>query len=373
MTPKHVLVNDCETTTWNKGSPYDKRNWLVTSGWWFDGEYIETSDPKTVKDLFFAAEWYVGFNLKFELAWNRKMGLHRPEMNIWDCQIAHFIITCQQHKYPSLNDVLEYYGFPKKIDKVKEYWDKGLNTHEIPPEILSEYQKYDVMGTKDVFFEQWKHPKNRLIRQDCWDTLVLSEMEYNGMLYDLEGSAKHAEEIDQQVLQIEAELNDMVQIAGINWGSNQHLSAVLFGGQVKYEVKEDYLFTYKDPKKPPVMKTRKVEKVIDMPRLCSPKRATSKPGVWKVDEDTLSTLRVTGKAKKIIELVTKKSKLDKINGTYLKGIVNRYEESGWSDGIIHGNLNQVSVVTGRLSSDKPNLQNVTPEVKRHFVSRYGTT
>ena len=230
-----------------------------------------------------------------------------------------------------------------------------------------------MIGTKNVFFEQWNHPKNKLIRQDCWDTLVLSEMEYNGMLYDLEGSKKHAAEIDQQVLQIESELNDLVQVPNINWGSNQHLSAVLFGGQVKYEVKEDYLFTYKDPKKPPVMKTRTVEKVIDMPRLCTPKRATSKPGVWKVDEDTLSTLRATGKAKKIIDLVTKKSKLDKVNGTYLKGIPTRYEEYGWTDSIIHGSINQVSVVTGRLSSNSPNLQNIPPDVKSHFVSRYGTT
>jgi len=368
---KNVLTFDYETTTWSKGSPYDHRNWLVTSGWLLNDEYVETTNPKVVQELFDAAEWFVSFNAKFELAWTRRhYKIHKPVMNLWDVQIAHFIITCQQHKYPSLNDVLSYYNLPLKVDKVKEYWEQGLNTQEIPKEVLSEYQEWDVRGTYECFKRQWEHPKNRLIRQDCWDTLVLSEMEYNGMLYDLEGSRKHAEEIDKQVLQIEAELNDLTQVEGINWGSNQHLSAVLFGGQVKYEVKEDYLFTYKDPKKPPVMKTRKVEKVIEMPRLCTPKRATAKPGVWKVDEDTLSTLRATGKAKKIIELVSKKSKLDKINGTYLKGIVNRYEESGWTDSLIHGNLNQVSVVTGRLSSDKPNLQNVTPDVKMHFKSRY---
>lgn len=367
----NILTFDVETTTSSKGSPYDHRNRLVTAGWLFNDEYLETTDPVKVKEMFYAADWILAFNAKFDLAWIRRhFGIHRQEFNLWDVQIAHFIITCQQHKYPGLNDVLQHYGLPQKVDKVKEYWEQGVDTQDIPKDVLSEYLEWDVRGTYECYKRQVEHPKARLIRQDCWDTLVLSEMEYNGMLYDLEGSAKHAEEIDQQVLQIEAELNDMVQIAGINWGSNQHLSAVLFGGQVKYEVKEDYLFTYKDPKKPPVMKTRKVEKVIDMPRLCSPKRATSKPGVWKVDEDTLSTLRATGKAKKIIELVTKKSKLDKINGTYLKGIVNRYQESGWSDGIIHGNLNQVSVVTGRLSSDKPNLQNVTPEVKRHFISRF---
>lgn len=371
---KNVLINDHETTTWSKGSPYDHRNWLVTSGWLFNGEYIETTDPKIVRELFDAAEWYVAFNAKFELAWNRRhYKIRKPIINLWDVQIAHFIITCQQNKYPSLNSVLEYYGLPQKVDKVKEYWDQGLNTHEIPKEILSEYQEWDVRGTGECFKRQWEHPKNRLIRQDCWDTLVLSEMEYNGMMFDFEGAEEHSKQIDAEVAQIEKELNDLVQVENINWGSNQHLSAVLFGGQIKYEVKEDYLFTYKDPKKPPVMKTRKVERVIDMPRLCSPKRATAKPEVWKVDEDTLSTLRAGGKAKKIIDLVGRKSKLDKINGTYLKGMVNRYEESGWTNNIIHGNLNQVSVVTGRLSSDKPNLQNISPEVKKHFVSRYGTT
>ena len=42
----------------------------------------------------------------------------------------------------------------------------------------------------------------------------------------------------------------------------------------------------------------------------------------------------------------------------------------WKKDMIYGNLNQCVAVTGRLSSTKPNLQNVDPATKKYIETRY---
>ena len=351
----NILTLDNETESHNKGHVFDKRNFLIASGFLFNDEYVETQNKKTIEELYNESDLIVGFNLKFDLSWNRKaFGLWPDKQAIWDCQLAHFIINCQEGIYPSLNDALAFYGLPQKLDVVKlEYWDKGRLTSEVPKPMLSEYLEHDVRSTRLVFDMQKGNPKSRLIRQDSVDMLCLAEMEWNGMLYDKEGSLKEAKEVEKEINSLVTELDKLVGVPGINWGSPGQLSSVLFGGEIKNIKEEDYLFTYKDSKKPPVMKKRKVEETVTLPRLTKPNKETKKEGVFVVDEGTLSNLKSTGKSKKIIDLYLKRQGLSKLVGTYLNGIPGQFEKNGWEDSFVHGSLNQVSAVTGRLSSNKP--------------------
>lgn len=84
----------------------------------------------------------------------------------------------------------------------------------------------------------------------------------------------------------------------------------------------------------------------------------------------LKGLKAKGKAKQIIDASLRLSELSKLRGTYYEGIPNKFEEYGWEDNLVHGQLNQCVAVTGRLSSSNPNLQNNPSESKECFVSRY---
>jgi DNA polymerase-1 len=91
--------------------------------------------------------------------------------------------------------------------------------------------------------------------------------------------------------------------------------------------------------------------------------------VFTTDAATLKKLKGPA-AKKYVAPLLELAKLDKLNGTYYKGIPKKNKESCQEEGFIHGQFNQVVAQTGRLSSSEPNLQNIAGEVLEVFISRY---
>lgn len=155
------LILDVETTTSNKGNPFDRTNKLIQIGFktlhepacvldFRDGFNVEEIQ-KTIDD----ARRIIGFNLKFDLHWLRRLGINIEHISVWDCQLAEFILEKQTNPYNSLNDALTKYQFPLKLDTVKlEYWDKGIDTDAIPREILTDYLVGDLEATESVYLKQ---------------------------------------------------------------------------------------------------------------------------------------------------------------------------------------------------------------------------
>ena len=115
-----ILTFDVETTTKLKGHPFCPDNRLVTAGFLLDGVYFETVDKDLIKETFEKAKVIVGFNAKFDLHWlRREFGVVVTDKQLWDCQIAHFLITCQLERYPSLNSACAFNGLESKLDIAK--------------------------------------------------------------------------------------------------------------------------------------------------------------------------------------------------------------------------------------------------------------
>lgn len=154
----------------------------------------------------------------------------------------------------------------------------------------------------------------------------------------------------------------------LNLSSGDHLSAFLYGGIVKEDAKEMIGFFKTGEKKgQPKYKNIIIEHVL--PRLYTPLKGSElqKEGMFATDEGTLRKLK--GK-KATVDLLLELSKLEKLNGTYYKGLVKLREEMHWPKGLLHGQFNQTTAATGRLSSNKPNLQNFASELQDIFVSKY---
>lgn len=377
---QNPVVVDVETTVTNKGNAFTKQNKLVTI------QLKQRNSPPIIltKENFSdaipilsSASVVIGSNLKFDLHWLQRE-LDYKASCVWCCQLAEFIFSKQTWKYPDLATMCVNYGAQPKIDVVKtEYWDKGIDTTEIPFDILAEYGAGDVESTMQVFEKQVERFKTtqqhqfKLFRVHCNDLLVLQEMEYNGIKYDVDKSLEQADTLVKQVNHLEEKLYAFTGGVPINFDSRDHVSVLLYGGKIVEETRVP-IGVYKTGAKVGQPRYSIVPKEYKLEPIVVPLKGSElkKAGYYSTEESTLLSLKPNATAKKVITWLLERSKLMKLKSTYLEGlpkVINTYE---WEDNLLHSNLNNCLAVTGRLSSSKPNQQNLPKEAKRHCITRY---
>lgn len=379
-----ALVLDVETTISNRGNVFDQTNKLCMVGLQGHGLFdIEYGDEPygdkldKIQKYIDDADVLVGFNIKFDLHWLARYGIKFADKRIWDCQVVQFILEGQNNPYPSLNGVAESYGLETKLDIVsQDYWKNGIDTPDIPKEILSDYLQQDLVVTEQVFLEQVKALRDQpKLRKLCAlhnaDLLGLQEMEFNGLLFNQEWSETLGKELDETISKIDGHLYDYHNLPDFNPNSNDHVSTLLYGGTIKYRVQEED-GVFKTGARKGQTKMKWVDKELELPRLVTPLKGTElkKEGYWSTDEKTLRSLKGRKSSMEVVELLLHRSELNKRMTTYYQGLPNLINEMNWEKGKIYGSLNQCVARTGRLSSSKPNLQNFDSEIKGLFYSRY---
>lgn len=388
----------------NKASPFYPDNQVVMAGECDirDGEV--SIEVGCVPYVPYGAT-IIGQNVKFDLHYlRREWGeIHWRNWllaggSVWDTQLAEYLITGQDHKYASLDDLATKYGGTLKIDVIKEMWNSGVRTEDIDKDLLEEYLIGDVTNTRIVAEGQAKSlhqplDMQALARSQMDALLAIQEIEYNGMHVDqdqiehlYQGYSKILEDLDQELKQMV--IDDLATLSALgdhrdafletlNLGSTHQLSKIIFGGGIPYKVSEQ-CGLYKSGKKKGEPKYKKVEyfaKFYGSIKLDKYKQEMAREGVYKVDDAVLQDIvydKPTGK--KLFEILSgiiEHRKLRKEVTTYygaLRGLV-------FPDGKVHANINQCATHTGRLSSNNPNSQNYPShgdsKVKTVFTSRWG--
>lgn len=377
------LVLDVETTTSNKGNPFDTTNKLCYVGINQDVYNIEFDDEPykdnllKIQESIDSATVLVGFNIKFDLHWLAKYGIKFANKRIWDCQLVQFILDGQANPYPSLNGVAEHYGLESKLDIVSEqYWKNGIDTPDIPEDILVDYLKQDVKLTEQIMVKQMeelnKQPElKRLVSLHNQDLLVLQEMEFNGILYDYDKSKILGDELEEQISKLDQRLYMYHQFDSFNPNSVDHLSAFLYGGTIKYK-RQLPVGHYKSGSRAGEVKLQWFEEELELPQRIKPLAGSelAKEGLYSTDEKTLRSLKPNKEGKEILDILLTRATLEKRKSTYYVGLCKLINDNNWNKGEIHGQLNQCVARTGRLSSSRPNLQNFDGEIKSLFLSRF---
>ena len=199
------------------------------------------------------------------------------------------------------------------------------------------------------------------------------------MLVDRNLMQQYSNEYADKIAALSCEFKLMLEskipeLAGIpyNLNSGDHLSVILYGGDLKYDgrvqterVLKDGTIKYGEKNDKITLHTQGLKfKPLA-------KTETAKKGYYQTDTLTLVQLRCTNKVQeKALEYIKELSRLEKLKGTYFDGM----QDHITSDGLIHQNLNQTVTATGRLSCTKPNLMNIprgsTGPSKQIFISRY---
>ncbi|MDE3023218.1 MAG: hypothetical protein KGI54_15440 [Pseudomonadota bacterium] len=375
----NVLALDTEVTTWNKGNAFDSRNSAVCFSWADNSGsrgarlFREQGSLEFLREQIAWADLLVGFNFKFDYHWFRKEGIDLSNKLIRDTQTGYYIWKRQTVRWPSLEECAAEFNLGHKLDIIKtEYWDKGINTDEIPWDVLQPYAIQDAVLTLELFFEIQKRltPKQTTLWSlSGQDLHVLAEMEWNGLYYNKDLCETRAAELGDQIDQIKAQLASVYPDVPINFNSGDDLSAFLYGGVVTQTVPEHIGF-YKTGLKAGQPKFKNTVVEHRLPRLVTPLPGTElkKEGFFATNEPTLRKLRG---ARKYIDLILTSTKLDTLRSKYYVGLPKKATEMHWEpEGILHGSFHQISTATGRLSSSDPNLQNQAGDIEDIFITRF---
>ena len=366
------LTKDYETNTFAKGNAHSRKGKAICVGIKFGNNPVvcKFDSLDEVEDF----NIYIAFNAKFELSWDKRLGINMPK-TVHCVQLAEYMLD-RQKPYPSLEETAKKYGLPSKLDVVKlEYWDKGVDTQDIPKGILSEYCIQDAELTYAIYLRQLEafksHPALfKLFKLACQDLLVLAEMEWNGLKYDEELCKERVKQCEEERQAILTQLGSVYPDLDINFSSGDQLSAFLYGGTIVETTKQAVGF-FKTGERKGQVKFQNVDIEHKLPRLVEPLKNSElkKEGMFGTDEGTLKKLKGPF-AKKYVAPILRLARLDKLIGTYYEGLPKLNKEMDWEPGMLFPNYNQCVTQTGRLSSSKPNGQNLAGDIADIIISRY---
>lgn len=200
----------------------------------------------------------VAHNAAFEMDWfltqarEEIMKFLKRGGRIFCTAYAEYLLTNQQETYPSLDATAPKYGGTHKVDGIKILWEQGHLTSQIDKALL--YDEYllgpngDIQNTRLTFYGQVKLLQER----GMWD-MALARMEglmFNCFAMDAglhvdrtvaekqkaEGEAKIAE----LILGFKEHRGHIPEYVEFKETSDFHMSAWLFGGVVKYRIRDTW-------------------------------------------------------------------------------------------------------------------------------------
>tara|TARA_B100001113_G_scaffold353445_1_gene357816 strand:+ start:56 stop:2785 length:2730 start_codon:yes stop_codon:yes gene_type:complete len=280
----------------------------------------------------------IGHNLKYDLQILKKYNINIKE-NVFDTMLAHYLLNPESsHKL----DVLSENYLNHKCIPIEDIIGKpGVNQKkmtELPPKDIYMYACEDADITfrlKNIFEKDLKKNNLSKLFYDLEIPLmfVLCEIEDNGVKIDIEFLSKMSQLLTKKIKETE---KSIYKIAGeeFNVSSPKQLGVILF----------DKL------------------KIDDKPK-------KTKSGQYSTGEDILVKL---SKKSKIVSLVLEYREYKKLLSTYVDALPQMVSPK---DNLIHTDYAQAVTATGRLSSNKPNLQNIPirttlgRKTRSAFVSR----
>lgn len=252
-------------------SQFHPENWVVAIGWNYNGgtvrhRYYKSKDdvPREILPDLTNVDLIVGHNIKYDLLWvwddpNLTEYLKRGGQ-IWDTQYSEYLLQgmAAESHMAAMNEIAEKYGGGLKVDAVKEMWESGVKTIDIPRDMLIEYlvgSKHcgnptgdivgDVMNTWLIFVGQMQlvdnmHPNFlRMCELRMDGLLATTECEYNGIYCAKERGAELRAgvecEVTEKIAILQSWLPKLPDELEFNWGSPNHKSALFFGGTVSYQ------------------------------------------------------------------------------------------------------------------------------------------
>ena len=280
---------------------------------------------------------WIGQNIKYDLLVLKWYGFELKG-KLFDTMLAHYVIESEGRRNMDLLSAQYLSYLPVSITELIGKKGKGQGTmRDVEVEKVKEYAVEDADITrqlKNVFVPHLKEKNVEKVFNEVETPLlkVLTDMEYEGVKVDMNFLNVYSEELEREAAKCEQSVYEQAGIK-FNLASPKQLGEVLFE------------------------------------KLQLDKGKKTKGGQHSTGEDVLLKL---AKENPIVEDILNFRELTKLKSTYvdaLPQIVNKKTNR------VHTCYGQAIAVTGRLSSNNPNLQNIPirtergREIRKAFIPR----
>jgi len=281
---------------------------------------------------------WVGQNIKYDMTMLKWYGF-ALKGNIYDTMLANYVIEPDGKRSMDMLSAKYLSYQPVSIETLIGKKGKGQHSmRDVPHEQIKEYAAEDADVTlqlKQAFDPMLVQKQVKRVFDEVENPLVpvLIEMEYEGVGLDVDFLREYSKELELDIRKAE---ENVYKHAGVNFniGSPKQLGEVLFE----------------------VMKIDAGQK-------------KTKTGQYATGEDILQKLR---HKHQIVEDILAYRELTKLKSTYVDALPTLINPR---TGRLHTSYNQAVAVTGRLSSNNPNLQNIPirtergREIRKAFIAR----
>ena len=281
---------------------------------------------------------WIGQNLKYDWLVLKWYGVE-PKGPLFDTMLAHYVIEPEGKRNMDLLSA-QFLGYePVHIEELIGKKGKGQgNMRDVALEKIKDYAAEDAditLQLKQTFYPQLAAKAVEKVFYEVENPLVrvLTDMEFEGIRVDMEFLREYSKELEREARQAEERVYSQAGET-FNLASPKQLGEVLFE-----KMKLD------------------------------PKAKKTKTGQYATGEDVLLKLAVKHQ---IVDDILAFRELTKLKSTYvdaLPAMINR------KTGRVHTSYAQAVAVTGRLSSNNPNLQNIPirtergREIRKAFIPR----
>lgn len=258
-------------------TPYCPDNYIVEAGWRVDRARADgTTDVGPVESVRFGGlreftqalptDWLkipedcwliVAHNAAYEISWFLSKARDEFEAflkrggRVWDTYHAEYILSDQTSLYPSLDETAPKYGGTHKVDGIKILWEQGVLTSEIDPMLLHEYlcgPGGDVENTAKVFYGQYAAAQEQGKLALLWErmdaVLAFAYCEFFGLWVNMPVAQQNQAEQEARIVELRQQLKqflpELPETLEFNYGSDYHMSALVYGGSVKYRKRVPY-------------------------------------------------------------------------------------------------------------------------------------
>ncbi len=282
----------------------------------------------------------IGQNIKYDYIIMKNLGINISNMD--DTMLMSYVLQTGKRSHNLDELALNFLSHStKKYNEVTTVEKKKISFNEVDINLAKEYAAEDA----DVTYRLWEKLKIELIKASLYDFYffierplieVIAFMEINGIRIDNDQLKNLSKEFSEKIKNIEDVIHNLAD-ENFNIGSPKQLGEILFE------------------------------------KLKLPNGKRGKSGNFQTDVKVLEKLK--NEKIEIASHILEWRQFSKLKTTYCDGLIARENRATKR---IHTSFGMASTLTGRLSSNDPNLQNIPiknqagRQIRKAFIAEKGT-